>query len=338
MVSDIDIDNEEESKNENDFDSKSINQNSDGDNDIIEEEEENESIFDSQILNVNFANARNEGELNIEDALNGPEGEFWKKAMKDEYNSIKSNENPIKLVDKKKEQNIIDSKWILKIKKEGDGTKRYKARLVIRGFKQKKNYKAYETYAPVAKIAIVRLLLAVANKFKLKVHQYDVKTAFLNGELGEEEIYMEIPRGFTEEEKYKEKKVIQLKRALYGLKISPKKWNERFARAMKEIGVQRDPAELCAYYWKKNKDFALLVIYVDDILITSTNEFLLKIKEGLEKNFTMTYMGEPKKYLGIQIERYKEQLFMHQCEYTVDLLKKYKFGKEKVKEMPMSPC
>lgn len=310
-------------ENEEESDNESV------EGDIAADEEENGSI------NINLTKEKDE-ELSVEKALNGPDSELWKKAMKEEYNSIKSNENPIQLVNREEAKNIIDSKWILKIKKEGDGTKRYKARLVIRGFKQKKNYKTYETYAPVAKIAIVRLLLAIANKFKLKVHQFDVKTAFLNGELGEEEIYMEIPRGFTEEEKYRGKKVIRLKRALYGLKISPKKWNERFDKAMKEMGYQRDPAEPCAYYWKENEDFVLLVVYVDDILIISTkNKFFLKLKEGLEKNFTMTYMGEPKKYLGIQIERSNEQLFMHQHEYTVDLVKKYQFGKEKVKETPM---
>ena len=86
--------------------------------------------------------------------------------------------------------------------------------------------------------------------------------------------------------------------ALYGLKISPKKWNGRFDTAMKEMGLQRDPAEPCGYYWKENEDFAPLVIKVDDILITSTkNDLFIKIK-GLEQNFTMTYMGEPKKYLS----------------------------------------
>lgn len=89
--------------------------------------------------------------INVRDALSGPESHLWRKAMADEYKSIK-NSGAIQLVKKEKGQDVIDTKWILCIKKESDGSCKYKARLVIRRFKQNKEYQKYETYAPVASI------------------------------------------------------------------------------------------------------------------------------------------------------------------------------------------
>ena len=89
----------------------------------------------------------------------------------------------------------ISSKWIFKKKLRSNGSiDKYKAKLVIRGFHQKKGINYFDTYSPVTKIATIRSLIALAAIFDLTVHQMDVKTAFLNGDL-EEEIYMTQPEG-----------------------------------------------------------------------------------------------------------------------------------------------
>ncbi|KAL0340035.1 UNVERIFIED_CONTAM: Retrovirus-related Pol polyprotein from transposon TNT 1-94 [Sesamum radiatum] len=101
------------------------------------------------------------------------------------------------LVDLPSGNKPLGCKWILKRKYKADGSiDKYKARLVAKGFKQKEGLDFFDTYSPVTRITSIRVLIAVAALYDLEIHQMDVKTAFLNGEL-DEEIYMEQPEGFV---------------------------------------------------------------------------------------------------------------------------------------------
>ena len=107
-------------------------------------------------------------------------------------------------------------KWIFKKKMKADGSiDKYKARLVIKGYKQKEGLDYFDTYSPVTRISSIRMLIAITAIHNLEIHQMDVKTAFLNGDLNEE-IYMEQPEGFLFPGQ--EKKVCRLVKSLYGLK------------------------------------------------------------------------------------------------------------------------
>ena len=96
---------------------------------------------------------------------------------------------------------------------------KYNARIVVKGYRQKEGLDYFDTYSPVTRITSIRMLIAIAAINNLEIHQMDVKTAFLNGDL-EEEIYMEQPEGFVAPGK--EKKVCKLVKSLYGLKQAPK--------------------------------------------------------------------------------------------------------------------
>lgn len=165
----------------------------------------------------------------------------WKEAIDSELKSMIKNDvweivQKPKTTRDGKRANIIDSRWVFKRKIEKNGSIKFKARLVIRGFKDKNIYELKETYAPVSRLPLVRSVISIINKHDLTVCQLDVKTAFLNGSI-DEQIYMEIPDGVQISEKDRKNKVCKIKRALYGLKISPKRWNKRFT----EVALSVDP-------------------------------------------------------------------------------------------------
>ena len=169
-----------------------------------------------------------------------------------------------------KPQNIIDSRWVLKKKTEPDGIIRYKARLVIRGFKDRNEYDLQETYAPVSRLPLIRMILAITNKFDLELCQMNVKTAFFNGRLNVH-VFMEIPEGIKCSTEIKRQKVCQLEKALYGLKVSPKCWNQKFTETVKRYGLKPDIYEPCLFTWREGNKFLILVLYVDDILLASND-------------------------------------------------------------------
>ncbi|GJT91947.1 zinc finger, CCHC-type containing protein [Tanacetum coccineum] len=152
------------------------------------------------------------------------EGTKDEEAINDKMDSIMGN-NTWVLTDLPPGCRPLGCNWIFKRKLKVDGTvEKFKARLVIQGFKQKSRIEYFDTYAPVARISTIRLLIAMASIHCLIIHQMDVKTTFLNGEL-EEEVYMNQPLGFILPGN--ENKVCKLVKSLYGLKQAPKQWHQK---------------------------------------------------------------------------------------------------------------
>jgi hypothetical protein len=126
----------------------------------------------------------------MEEALKGKDANKWEIAMQEEYDSLVVN-NSWSLVPLPKGRKLISCKWVFKIKHGVDGeVERYKAKLVARGFNQTFGVDYNETFTPIAKFVSIRCVLALAAIKDMEIHQMDVKTKFLNGDL-EEEIYME---------------------------------------------------------------------------------------------------------------------------------------------------
>ena len=99
-------------------------------------------------------------------------------------------------------------------------------------------------------MAVIRAALVIINKYDLEVHQMDVKTAFLNGIL-EDEIYMEIPDGLECNPEVRKTNVCKLQKSLYGLRVSPKRWNVRFSEEALKLGLEKDISEPCLFTWRK---------------------------------------------------------------------------------------
>jgi hypothetical protein len=155
----------------------------------------------------------------IREAYSSPDADLWKEAVRSEMDSIMSN-GTWEVVDRPYGCQPIGCKWIFKKKLRPDGTiERYKARLVAKGYTQKEGEDFFDTYSPVARLTTIHTLIAMVASYGLIIHQMDVKTAFLNGEL-DEEIYMDQPEGFVADGQ--ENKVCRLLKSLYGLKQAPK--------------------------------------------------------------------------------------------------------------------
>ncbi len=216
-------------------------------------------------------------------AISGPNAKNWKEAIKSEYDSLMSNKT-WEIVDIPQNRKAIKCKWIFKIKSDG----RFKARLVAKGFTQKYGIDYVDTFAPVAKWDSIRLILSLAASKDWEIHQLDVSTAFLNGEL-EEEIYIEQPEGFVQ--KGLEHKVCKLKKSLYGLKQAPLVWNKALNDALIKSHFIRCVSDPCLYI--HNSGRIIIAIYVDDIVITG--ESLKEVeaeKARLKTYFKMTDAGE----------------------------------------------
>ena len=128
------------------------------------------------------------------EAMSSSESSCWKEAIQSEIDSILSNKT-WEIVDIPPGIKPIGCKWIFKKKMKADGSiDKYKARLVAKGYRQKEGVDFFDTYSPVTRITSIRMLIAIASIYGLEIHQMDVKTAFLNGDL-DEEIYMEQPEG-----------------------------------------------------------------------------------------------------------------------------------------------
>nr|GEY70838.1 zinc finger, CCHC-type [Tanacetum cinerariifolium] len=216
---------------------------------------------------------------------------LFKEAINDEIGSIMEN-NTWVLSDLPPGCKPLGCKWIFKRKIKVDGTiDKFKARLVIQGFRQKERIDYFDNYAPVARITTIRLLLSLAVFHNLMIHQMDVKTTFLNGDL-DEEVYIKQPEGFVMPGN--EHKVGKLVKSLYGLKQAPKQCHKKFDEVVLSSGFHLNQSDNCVY--SKFDNFGLGVIiclYVDDMLILGADQNQVdKTKKFLSSIFSMKDMGE----------------------------------------------
>ena len=166
----------------------------------------------------------------------------WINAMHEELNQFARNE-VWTLVPRTEEMNVIGTKWVFKNKIDEQGViVRNKARLVAKGYNQEEGIDFGKTYVPVARLEAVRLLLAYARLKGFRLHQMDVKNAFLNG-FSDEEVYVCQPPGF--EDQNNPDYVFKLKKALYGLKQAPRQWYERLSNFLLSQGYERGKTVCC---------------------------------------------------------------------------------------------
>ena len=245
----------------------------------------------------------------------------WVAAMQEELNMIEKNQT-WELVPRPQHKNVIGVKWVFRTKLNANGSiNKHKARLVVKGYAQMFGVDFSETFAPVARLDTIRLVLALAAQKGWKVFQLDVKSAFLNGYL-QEEIYVEQPEGFSI--KGHEDKVYLLKKALYGLKQAPRAWYSRIDDYLLSLGFTKSLSESTLYVQHLNAEILIVSLYVDDLLVTGSNAtFIGEFKQNMMKVFEMTDCGEMTFFLGIEVKQDERGVFISQKKYAKEILKKF---------------
>jgi hypothetical protein len=176
-----------------------------------------------------------------------------------------------------------------KIKHVVDGSiEKYKARFVARGFSQIEGVDYDETFSPITRYTSIGTIIALAASMGWKLHQMDVKAAFLNGGI-EEEVYIEQPEGFII---HNEKShVCRLNKALYGLKQAPRAWYEQMDGFLMSLGFNKSAANPNLYYHIDGNECLILVLYVDDLFLAGSKRLIVECKQALTAKFEMKDLG-----------------------------------------------
>ena len=268
----------------------------------------------------------------IDEALEDPD---WVMAMNEELNNFSRNK-VWSLVERPKQtkHNVIGTKWVFKNKQDESGqVVRNKARLVAKGFSQVEGMDFEETFAPVARLEAIRIMLAYASFHDFKLFQMDVKSAFLNGPINEE-VYVAQPPGF--EDPHLPNHVYKLHKALYGLKQAPRAWYEHLRDFLLENGFEIGKVDSTLFTKGVKGGLFICQIYVDDIIFGCANQaYNDEFAELMTNRFEMSMMGELKFFLGFQVKQLKGGTFISQAKYTQDMLKKFEMDKAKPSKTPM---
>ena len=221
--------------------------------------------------------------------------------MRDEIQSMRHN-GVWELIELPDSHRPIGCKWVYKTKRDSKGkVEKFKARLVAKGFTQREGVDYEATFSPVSSKDSFRVIMALVAHFDMELHQMDVKTAFLNGDLNEE-VYMMQPEGFVANDSGK--LVCRLKKSIYGLKQASRQWYLKFHSVVASYGFVKNKVDQCIYCKVSGRKFIFLILYVDDILLASSDLGLLhETKRMLSNNFDMKDLGEASFVLGIEINR-----------------------------------
>ena len=261
--------------------------------------------------------------LTYKAAMSSAERASWCRAMDSEMASI-DKAGTWTLVSSPPGRTAIGCKWVYKTKRGADGrVVKYKARLVAKGFLQRYGVDYDETYAPVARYPSVRAIVALAAHHGFELHQMDVKSAYLHGEL-EEDIYMQQPVGYVMAGR--EQLVCKLRKALYGLKQAGRTWHTKIDIVLQRQRFTALDADHCIYVREQDACVTIIALYVDDLLIACSElAHLTRVKRALTEQFEMEDLGEASFLLGIDIrrDRARRTISLGQSAYVTALLERH---------------
>ena len=275
--------------------------------------------------------------MRIHVARRADDWKLFDEAVKREVDSLWAN-GTWELVDLPPGKKVTGAQMLCERKRGADGeVARYKGRYVVRGDTQTAMVDYHEVWAPVARHATLRALLGKCAGEGLTLCQLDVETAFLNGVM-EEEVYVRQPTGY---ERGDPNKVCKLIKALYGLKQASRAWYKKLVEALEAGGLQATGADPCLFSGKIGGDICYVLVYVDDLLLTSASpESVARAKDHVMTTFKSREMGEPSYFLGMHIERDLEAgvLRLGKRKYVLDVLARFNMTDANVRYQELVGC
>jgi hypothetical protein len=282
--------------------------------------------------------------LTVKEALHleNPHHKDWRAAMQEEWASIKLN-NTFGLPDGRRVdgQKPISSKWVFKTKRNPDGSIRYKARLVIRGFEQVEGIDFNETYAPVGKLTTLRYMLSKAALHGWQIDHLDVVTAFLNPAL-DSDVYMQIPTesNWLDPDLARRTPYVKLLKALYGLKQAPRLWHQSINTFLLSLGFRQADADPNLYLRRG----VSIILYVDDILVfyhANDDGAAGSVKAALMQQYKMKDLGPAQQFLGLEIFQNdcpgRKTITLSQEAYIDTILKRFEMTTAYGVQTPLDP-
>ena len=277
---------------------------------------ENES--DSTNYIIDYCYRINECPKSYQEAISSPNSQKWKKAMEDEMKALEDHDT-YDIIPRPKERSVVGGRWVFAIKEGLNSQETFKARYVAKGYSQVQNVDYCETFSPTARMTSVRMLMDIAVQGNMIVHQMDVKTAYLNAKI-DCEIYVEQPEGFIKNNNH----VFKLKKSLYGLKQSGRNWNNLLHTFLTGKNFIQSLSDHCVYVKHENNASVIMLVWVDDLIIASTNIYMLTAtKQSLCEQFKMKDLGVLSYFLGIEFNIKDNTIEMNQSKYTEKILVKF---------------
>jgi len=273
----------------------------------------------------------------LKEARTRSDASLWEEATDKELSTL-DKKNLAIVVTWPRHKRVIKSRLIYKIKYNKDRSiNKYKARFVACGYDQEYGVDYFETYAPVAQLTSIRLMLALILNMVLTPFHLDVEAAFINADLTEE-IYVQMPEGKKQYDPDGNELCWLLKKSLYGLKQAPRDWNILIEKWLTDYGFVQSEKEPCIFTYTKDSIYCLLCLYVDDMPGGHNNaEWFAKFKTDLGNRFTIEDLGSLTYILGIEVDHSTNKIEMSQSKYIAEAIERFGLTQSNAKDVPIDP-
>ena len=293
---------------------------------------EEDFVVDSNYTFINYCFAVTDAPRTFKQALSSAESTQWKLAMDKEHNILIENDT-YELVELPYGEKAVPGRWVYILKPDQVGTTKHRARWCAKGFHQEHGVNYEETFSPTAKIQSTRMVVQVAAQDDMIVGQMDVNAAYLNADI-DCDVYMQQPDGYVEDPS----KVCKLKKAIYGLKQAGRQWNCLLNECLSKDGFVKSEADPCLFTKNTEDGRVILLVWVDDLIIATSNlDLLNNVKTFLSNSFQMKDLGSLHWFLGIEFNVTRNAISMNQSQYIHNILARFGMSDCKPKSTPCDP-
>jgi hypothetical protein len=285
---------------------------------------------------VNMVNSEDTIPKTYKQAMESPDKELWQAAIDSEILSHLKNETllPCELPEARKP---VPLGWVFKIKINPDGTKRYKARIIMKGFLQREGIDFMDTYAPVAKWSSIRIFLALATIFDWDLTHIDFETAFMIPKM-DTVVYVKTVEGM--EQLTPGGHIAQMLKGVNGCKQGSKLFYDEAKGTIIAMGFTMSLYDSCVFTLFTEDEKCIIILWVDDLLVASKGKTLLKrLLDEMKSKYKFKVITEPTLFLGAKLKRDRERGTMEisQEGYFSELLKKFNMDNCNAIQTPMEP-